>query len=85
MTTITPAQHVIKKCGGIKAMAEITGRTQSNIHRWTYPKDRGGTGGFIPKPIEVMLLERAANGILDIGPSDFFPAPARASVSGSSQ
>lgn len=72
--SMTPAERIIKRCGGVARTAEIVGRTQSVVHRWTYPKNRGGTGGMIPGAAQVKLLEAAARGEVDIRPDDFFVA-----------
>ena len=72
--SMTPAERVIKRCGGVAKTAAIVGRTQSVVHRWTYPKDKGGTGGTIPGKAQAKLLEAAARGEVDIRPDDFFVA-----------
>lgn len=69
---MTPAGKIIKKCGGAAATALLVGRTESAVHRWTYPKDRGGTGGTVPGRAQAKLLEAAARGEVDIRPEDFF-------------
>lgn len=69
---MTPAQNVINKCGGASKTADLVGRSESWVYRWTYPKDRGGTGGNIPARAQRKLLEAAAQGIIDVSPSDFF-------------
>lgn len=43
------AQRIVDKFGGFSALAKALGRTgTSALLRWTKPKDRGGTGGFVP-------------------------------------
>lgn len=47
------AEKVLHKFGGANRLARIfkqlgIKKNRSSIHRWTYPKDKGGTGGFIP-------------------------------------
>ena len=68
------AQKVIEKCGGFEATARITGRSISIVHRWTYPKDKSGTGGHIPYPSQVEILKAAKRGEVDVSPADFFPS-----------
>lgn len=69
---MTPAQNIIKKCGGVAATAKLVGRTESVVYRWTYEKKLGGTGGTVPNKAQTKLLEAAARGEVDIRPEDFF-------------
>jgi len=71
---MTPAEKIIKKCGGVAATAEMVGRTESVVYRWTYPIERGGTGGSIPQKAQKKLLALAKAGEIDIRPDDFFVA-----------
>ena len=43
-----PAKRVVDAFGGAGNLAKAIGRNVSRVHRWTYPEDRGGTGGAIP-------------------------------------
>lgn len=72
-----PASHVIQKCGGLDAVAAITGRHKSNVARWTYGKERGGTGGLIPSDAQLTLLRGARERGIDLRPEDFFGAEFR--------
>lgn len=67
------AEQVIEKCGGVANTARIVGRSQSWVYRWTYPKDKGGTGGRVPQSAQLKLLEAAGRGEINIQPVDFFP------------
>lgn len=40
--------RVIRAFGGADELAKAIGRDVSRIHRWSYPKVKGGTGGAIP-------------------------------------
>lgn len=76
-TTISPvASHVIKKCGGVSAVAKLTGRSPVSIHKWRYERARGGTGGLIPSDCAARLMEAALRGEVDLTPADFFDMPA---------
>jgi hypothetical protein len=66
------ALNVIRKCGGPKATALMAGVDVSNVHRWTYPKERGGTGGVIPARHQRRLLEKAKEQKIPLKPDDFF-------------
>lgn len=69
---LNPAHTVIEICGGFAAVAEITGRHETRIRRWTYPKDRGGTGGLIPSDMQHVLLNAARKSGKDLRPEHFF-------------
>lgn len=63
---MNPAARVIKAFGGPAKLAEILGRDPSRIYRWTYPEERGGTGGAIPgggKTIKKILTAAEDRGI----------------------
>lgn len=68
----TIAHQVIEKCGGVAKTAELIGRSESWVYRWTYPKDKGGTGGLVPRSAQEGLLAAASAGKVDIEPADFF-------------
>lgn len=68
------AQTIIEKCGGVAKTAKIAERTESVVHRWTYDRDKGGTGGTVPYKAQVKILAAAARGEVDVAPSDFFEA-----------
>lgn len=78
---MNPAQRVIEKCGGgemsrgVVVVSEITGVHSSRVHRWTYPKERGGTGGTIPSQHQQTILDGATERGIDLRPSDFFEQP----------
>lgn len=69
----TMALRVIRKLGGPVRVAELLGTTRQAIYKWTYPRDRGGTGGYIParRQLELMIVARM-NGI-ELSKDDFFP------------
>ena len=71
---LEPATSIIVKLGGLKAVAEVTGVTETSVRRWRYPKERGGTGGAVPhwhiQPLMVLAVETGVN----LGFNDFFRA-----------
>ena len=73
--TKTPAQRVIAKFGGAAVVAELTQKHISRVFRWTYPKSRGGSGGFSPWAEAVKLLAFAPRHGVELTPADFFPFP----------
>ncbi|MGZ9812622.1 hypothetical protein ACXN5S_19330 [Pseudoroseicyclus sp. H15] len=72
----SPAECVIRKCGGVAATARLCNRHPTRVSRWPKPRDvAGGGGGFIPSPVQQELLTNArANGI-PLTPEDFFADP----------
>ncbi len=70
---MNPAERVIEICGGVTAVAHMVGRSEMPVRRWTYPKERGGTGGLIPSAMQTVLLERARAQGIDLRPEHFFP------------
>lgn len=76
-THLDPAKSVIAKIG-IEKVAEVTGKHVSRVYRWMYPKERGGTGGFIPQADAPVLLAYARDKGIDLSPADFFPASEKA-------
>lgn len=71
---LNPAHTVIEICGGTRVVADMVGRSQNRVRRWTYPKERGGTGGRIPSDMQVKILEVARLRGIPLQPSDFFRA-----------
>lgn len=70
-----PANTIIAICGGFRAVAEITGRDETRVRRWTYPKDKGGSGGLIPAECQQIIMDAARERRLPLTPEHFFPAP----------
>lgn len=68
------ASRIIAKCGGHQAVAEMVGVDVSRVHRWTYSRERGGTGGLIPTRHQATLMQEARERGLPLEPADFFPA-----------
>lgn len=72
----TPADTVISKCGGHQVIADWLSIHVTNVYRWTYPKENGGTGGLVPTRHQSVLLQKARAENKPLEPSDFFTAPA---------
>lgn len=68
-----PALTIIEICGGVAAVAAMTGRSEARVRRWTYPKDRGGSDGIIPAEVQIALLGCATRRGIDLKPAHFFP------------
>ena len=64
------ATKIIDKLGGHQAVAKMLGCHITRVYRWTYPVERGGTGGFVPPKQQRKLLALAPD---KVRPADFFP------------
>lgn len=69
---LRPALTVIEICGGFRAVAEMTGRHETRVRRWTYARERGGTDGLIPAEMQQLLLDRAKERGIPLRPEHFF-------------
>lgn len=80
---LTQAERILKKFGGARRLAEIltlTGKmkTPSTIYRWTYSREKGGTGGLVPTSAwpDILVAARYAGIVLEddlISPATFVP------------
>lgn len=67
---LTQAERVLKKFGGARRLSAILlvvgkPRDPSCIYRWTYPKEKGGTGGLIPTSVwPDLILAAKYDGVL---------------------
>lgn len=75
----TPATRAIAAFGGVQALAKAIDRDPSRVHRWTYPEERGGTGGRIPGTAVRAILAAAARLNIALSANDLFDIPASAS------
>ncbi len=73
MGMLEPAHTIIQLCGGFASVASMTDRSEIRVRRWTYPKDRGGTGGLIPADCQQTLLSAARAQGIPLTPAHFFP------------
>lgn len=69
------ASRIIDKCGGFRAVSRITGRSENQVRKWTYSRERGGTGGLIPAQFQQRLVEATRFTETPITPDDFFDLP----------
>ena len=68
-----PASTIIKKLGGEAAVAEVTASALSSPYRWQYPRNRGGTGGWIPQRHHRVLLAFARKRGVQLAAEEFLP------------
>ena len=67
-----PANSIIEKCGGFAAVADMVSLSEIQVRKWTYPKEKGGTGGLVPSSRQAQLLEAAQAQGKPLTPEDFF-------------
>lgn len=60
------AKEVIKLLKGPTAVAKVVGIHRCQVHRWTLPKDRYGTGGRVPRKHWEALLDYAQSKGIDL-------------------
>lgn len=66
-----PASTIIRKLGGAKIVAAITGLAVTAPYRWQHPRQKGGTGGLIPQKYHRFLLAYARQHGIALGAADF--------------
>lgn len=72
------AKNVILKCGhgsfalGVRFICAALTVNKSCVYRWTYPRERGGSGGVIPGRHQSALLNAAHKSGIDLAAEDFF-------------
>lgn len=87
-----PATRIIRAIGGAQIVADALGVAPVTVYRWTYPRERGGTDGHIPRRYHDRLIEFAGSRSILLHPIHFvdfvtgsppvqLPAPATARLS----
>lgn len=74
------AERIIAKFGGARRLAIILKQADesqalnpSSIYRWTYPKEKGGTGGVVPTAALPLLIKAARLEGIFLTPEDLYP------------
>lgn len=75
---LEPAKTIIEICGGVRAVAVVSNRSEVRVRRWGYPVDKGGSGGLIPAEIQQVLMQAARQNGWPLRPEHFFPDPINA-------
>lgn len=68
----TVAGRVIAKCGGFQTVADWLGLSLPQVYKFTYPREKGGTGGIIPAKHQPTLLQKSRETGGALEPGDFF-------------
>lgn len=77
--TCEPANGIIDRFGGAKAVAEALEKDESTIRRWRMPRPNG-TGGFIPDEDKIRLIKAARRQGIALSWRDFEPPQLRKSA-----
>ena len=75
---MSPAKTIIDKFGGHQAIAEILGLSVTQVYRFTYSREKGGTGGAVPQRHIPTLLAAAKARDFALAVEDFFEIPEEA-------
>lgn len=67
-----PASSLIKRFG-VDKISKWAGVSRVSCYRWTYPKEKGGTGGQIPQRHWTTIIEGAKADGHAVTHSDFLP------------
>lgn len=69
-----PANSIIKRLGGVAAVADAASVKHSTVLRWRMPKAKGGTGGVIPHwHLHKLMAEAERRGVA-LDPAEFVPS-----------
>jgi hypothetical protein len=71
------AERVIGKLGGPRAVAGMLAMSTQAVYKWTWPRERGGTGGLIPSRRQIELMVAAKQRGVILTKDDFFPKDAK--------
>lgn len=69
---MSPAEKIIKKFGGARILADAIGVKPNAVHKWPYPKSKGGRGGLVPTDKQQDVLDAAKRLGKNVSPWDFF-------------
>jgi hypothetical protein len=72
--SLDPALSIIAKLGGAANVSKALGVSYSQVRKWTWSKERGGTGGLIPQRHHLAVLDLAIRMNKPLVASDFLPA-----------
>lgn len=54
-----PAASIIAMLGGLSSVAKAANTSTTTVQRWRLPKQKGGTGGFIPRKHHDLLIAKS--------------------------
>lgn len=69
---ISATQRIITKLGGARMVASALRVAATTVYRWTYPVEKGGTGGVIPVRRMNQIIAYANKRGIKLSVKDFF-------------
>lgn len=67
------AEKILKKLGGARRVATGIGMDAASVYKWTYEKNRGGTGGIIPSSCVAKIQKLAVASGVELTAEDWLP------------
>lgn len=67
------AQRIIDRFGGARRLAKLLRFDPSRVYKWTYPRDKGGTGGLVPAAVIPRIQALADIEGISISAADWAP------------
>lgn len=76
----TQAERILLKFGGARRLAIVLKtmgrpRDPATIYKWTYPRERGGTGGIVPTKVWTDIIDAARFDGIVLTMDDMDPRP----------
>lgn len=68
---LEPAATIIRTLGGLSAVADAVSTTTTTVQRWRLPREKGGTGGYIPRWWHDKIIAAAGARGIELPPSAF--------------
>lgn len=68
---MTQASRIISKFGNATKLASAIGYSKQAVYRWTYPKERFGSNGYVPGPAIPLIKDAAELLGVELTPEDW--------------
>jgi len=78
--SLQPAMSIIDSLGGAAELSKGLGVSYSQVRKWTWSRQRGGTGGLIPQRHHVAVLNLARQKCVPLTAADFLPVDSEAAA-----
>jgi hypothetical protein len=67
------AAKILQKFGGARRLAHLAALDPSRVYKWTYSKEKGGTGGVIPSSCVEKVQAAAVSAGISLTAEDWAP------------